>query len=67
MVESTSTSEQRFSVLPDPLPDRTLSDAQCPRIINRPAADSILWGEDGLPNWRVLKDYLMREGPLSKQ
>lgn len=58
--------EQHFSILPDPIGDRNLSDERCPRLINRPAPDNVLWKEDGLPNWQILKDYLAREGPISK-
>ena len=63
MVEAAG--ETNFSLLPDPIPDRKLTDQQCPKIINRNVSDDALWHGD-LPNWRVLKDYLAREGPLTK-
>ena len=63
MVEAAG--ETRFSLLPDPIPDRKLTDTQCPKIINQTVGDDVLWSGD-LPNWRVLKDYLAREGPLTK-
>ncbi len=34
MVEQNA-DDNRFSLLPDPLPDRKLTDAECPKIINR--------------------------------
>jgi len=70
MVEATTpapgSNDAHFSVLPDPLPDRPLTDAQCPRMINKPMQDSSLWGENGLPDWRLLKEFLAREGPIMK-
>ena len=58
--------ETPFSLLPDPLPDRKLTDEECPKIINKPVDDSVLWNSEGIPNWTVLKDFLAREGPISK-
>lgn len=66
MVES-NPNEQHFSLLPDPIPDRTLDDATCPRMINKPLEDSKLWNDDGLPNWKLIKDFLIREGPVTKE
>lgn len=66
MVEATGSAETRFSLLPDPLPDRALTDAQCAKIINRPVEDNKLWNDQDLPDWRLLKDFLAREGPISK-
>jgi len=63
MVEASG--EHRFTLLPDPIPDRKLTDQECAKIINKPVGDDILWSGD-LPNWRVLKDYLAREGPVTK-
>ena len=65
MVTANSTSEH-FSVLPDPCNDRSLNDEQCPRIINKSMEDSALFGADGVSQWRVLKDFLAREGPITK-
>ena len=64
MVEASG--ETRFSLLPDPIPDRKLTDQQCAKIINKPVSDSELWNGD-VPNWRLLKDYLAREGPMTKE
>lgn len=61
-----ASSETHFSLLPDPIPDRTLSDEQCPRMINKPIEDSVLFSADDKPDWRVLKDFLAREGPITK-
>ena len=65
-VSTDETNNQHFSVLPDPIPDRTLDDATCPRMINKPMEDSAIWGDNDLPNWRVIKDFLTREGPITK-
>ena len=65
LTKMVSASESNFSLLPDPVPDRKLTDEQCPKIINKPIQDDALWSGD-LPNWRLLKDYLAREGPISK-
>ena len=62
MVEASP--ESQFSVLPDPIPDRKLTDEQCPRIINKPLADDKFWKTEELPNWQLLKSFLAREGPL---
>ena len=67
MVEAAAASEDRgFSLLPDPIPDRKLNDTECPKIINKSLEDSQLWDSNDLPNWRTLKDFLAREGPISK-
>ena len=69
MVEATPAAENfehRYSLLPDPIPDRTLTEAECPRMINKPLEDNELWGDNDLPDWRLLKDFLGREGPISK-
>ena len=66
MVTAAGASEARFSLIPDPIPDRPLTDEQCPRMINKPIADSALFGENDMPDWRLLKDFLAREGPISK-
>ena len=66
MVEATETEETRFSVIPDPLPDRPLTDAQCPKAANKPLEDSQIFGDNDLPDWRLLKDFMAREGPISK-
>ena len=66
MVTAAGASEARFSLLPDPIPDRPLTDEQCPRMINKPIEDSALCGENEMPDWRLLKDFLAREGPISK-
>jgi hypothetical protein len=61
MVEST------YSTVPDPLNDRTCSEKDCPRLINKPLEDSVLFSkEGGNPDWKLLKDFLSREGPIPK-
>ena len=66
MVTATNSTSEHFSVLPDPVNDRALNDEQCPRIINRPMEDSHMFGTDDIPQWRVIKDFLAREGPITK-
>lgn len=58
--------EQRFQLLQDPCKDRPLDDAACPRLIARPLNDEQLWPKDDLPDWKLVKDFLSREGPISK-
>lgn len=55
-----------FSLLPDPVNDRKLNDQECPRIINKALDDSQLWSDGDKPNWKLLKDFLAREGPITK-
>ena len=54
-------------MLPDPIPDRTLTDAQCPFMINRPIEDNVLFDVYDVPDWRLLKDFMAREGSLTKE
>jgi serine/threonine-protein phosphatase 2B catalytic subunit len=35
-------------------------------MINKPIEDSALFGANDMPDWRLLKDFLDREGPISK-
>ncbi len=59
--------EQSYSTLPDPLNDRHCSEKDCPSLINKPLADETLFGkEGGRPDWKLLKEFLSREGPLTK-
>ena len=59
--------EKEFELVKDPVKDRKLDDAACPRLIQKPLEDSKLWKEDGLPNWKLLKNFLAREGPITKE
>ena len=60
--------ESVMQALPDPCKDRTLSEAECPPLINRPLADEVLFQkENGFPNWRHLKELMCREGPVTKK
>jgi serine/threonine-protein phosphatase 2B catalytic subunit len=68
-----------MDVLPDPCKDRFVK--TCPPPPNKPLPDNILYpykgknmnynsyvGEDSKkPDWRCLKDFLLREGPLKKE
>jgi serine/threonine-protein phosphatase 2B catalytic subunit len=58
---------ESYSALPDPLNDRKCSEKECPKLINKPLEDSVLFSlEGGLPDWKLLKDFLSREGPITK-
>jgi len=46
-----------FGALPDPLNDRVVSEQECPRLIQRPLADDVLFSKNGNPDWRVLKEF----------
>lgn len=56
-----------YSVLPDGVKDRTLSEKECPTLINRSLKDSQLFSAPGeKPDWKLLRDFLAREGPITK-
>lgn len=55
-----------FSALPDACSDRVVSDADCPTLISRPLPDDKLFNNGKEPNWKVLKELLCREGPVTK-
>ena len=61
------TDPSKFSLLPDPCNDRTLTDQQCPTMCNKPLDDDQFWPDGELPDWRVLKDFMTREGKISKE
>ena len=62
MVESSA-----FSTLPDGANDRFVSEKDCPSLVNKPLEDSKLFGgPGGIPDWRLLKEMLSREGPITK-
>ena len=65
MVEATG--GQKFSLLPDPIGDRTLTEEQCPKMANKPLEDSLLWPDGELPDWKLLKEFMTREGKLTKE
>ena len=75
MVEATTTKKEgdvpttdpsTFSLLLDPCNDRTLTDAQCAIMVNKPLTDEQFWPDGELPDWKVLKDFMTREGKISK-
>jgi hypothetical protein len=67
MVEATSISKSDigYTLLPDPLGDRKHNNVECPTLANRPLEDSKLWKDDK-PDWKMLKEFLCREGPVTK-
>lgn len=58
--------ETRFSLIKDPNGDRPLTDKECPKLIARPLEDKDFWNSEDLPDWRLLKDFMSREGPITK-
>ena len=39
----------------------------CPKLINKPLEDDVLFSQEGgNPDWKLLKDFLSREGPITK-
>lgn len=67
MVEASTSSKRdiSYTLLPDPLGDRKLKDSECKILSNTPLDDSKLWLDDK-PDWKMLKEFLCREGPISK-
>lgn len=67
MVEASQASKYdlSYTVLPDPLGDRKHKDSECLTLANKPLDDSKLWKDDK-PDWKMLKEFLCREGPVSK-
>lgn len=56
------------TALLDPYKDRKLDVDQCPPLCNKPLQDDQLFTCDNqLPNIELLKDFLGREGKLTKQ
>ena len=62
-----TTDISKFSLLPDPCKDRPLNDTQCPTMCNKPLEDDVFWPDGELPDWKVLKDFMTREGKISKE
>lgn len=65
MVESKTVEEKQFSLLPDPIGDRTLKRDECETLANKPIEDTKLWKKDKI-DWLLLKDFLSCEGMLTK-
>jgi hypothetical protein len=66
MVEATSSFDLEQVLLQDPCHDRMLKDSDCQRLANRPLPNDKLWLKNDLPDWKLLRDFLSREGPVSK-
>ena len=59
--------ESLYSTVPDPCNDRTCSEKDCPKLVNKPLEDTVLFSQEGeKPDWKLLKEFLSREGPLTK-
>lgn len=61
MVESS-----QFDPLPNPCNDRVVPESDCPSLLQKPLADDVLFSKNGNPNWKVLKEFQCREGPVTK-
>lgn len=66
MVESSSV-DISDTYLPDPCNDRVIADTQCPKLAHKPLDDAKFWVKEGVPNWKMLREFLCREGPVTKQ
>jgi hypothetical protein len=55
----------QLSLLPDPIGDRVMKDV--PVLCNRPMDDSDLWPTTGKPNYKLLQEHMLREGPVTKK
>ena len=55
--------------LPDPVNDRPLKDL--PPFVNQAVDDSLIFpkNDEGkeIPNWRILEEFMSKEGPLLKK
>lgn len=67
MVETTTSNDISYTLLNNPCNDRIISDSQCPILSDKPLDDAKFWPKDGLPNWKMFRDFLCREGPVTKQ
>ena len=36
-------------------------------MVNKPLTDEQFWPDGTLPDWKVLKDFMTREGKISKE
>ena len=66
MVEASST-DIEYTLLPDPCNDRVLKDQACAKLAHKPLDDDKFWRKDGLPDWKMLKDFQSREGEVTKK
>jgi len=57
----------KYSRLPDPCNDRPVTEQDCPSLINKPLEEDVMFpAPTGKPDWRLLKDFMAREGPVTK-
>ena len=50
--------------LPDPLGDRKMKDL--PPFANKPIDDALLFPKEGVPDWKLLQEFMQKEGPIQK-
>lgn len=56
-----------FSTLPDACNDRVISKEDCPMLANKPLEDKKLFsGLNNNPDWKLLREFLLREGHVTK-
>lgn len=51
--------------LPDPVNDRPLKDL--PPFANNALDEAILFPNGETPNWKLLEEFLSKEGPITKK
>lgn len=50
--------------LPDPCGDRPLKDL--PPFVNKAVDDSLLFPDGSKPDWKLLEEFMSKEGPILK-
>ena len=50
--------------LPDPLGDRKMKDL--PPFANKPLDDNMLFPKEDVPDWKLLQEFMQKEGPILK-
>ena len=63
-LENNVESEANLNLLLDPKGDRVMKSV--PRIVTGPITDELLWQKKGIPQYRLLLEFLQREGSLTK-
>ena len=50
--------------LPDPCGDRHVKDL--PPFVNNTIDDKLLFPQDNVPDWKLLEEFMSKEGPILK-
>ncbi len=56
-----------MELLKDPNNDRPIKEAPLPVHQSKPLTDVDVFGSKGIPDWLLIREYLSREGTLSKK